>query len=344
MFVSGAEVGQDDTNPISMSSIGDDTVSTRSESEEKSVSESRVGYDAENSRLDANLRGASALDDFDGTANTGTRDFRIDKTYEVGSLGRHFHEAYADPYRMQTLRYGEMLGQNPRHHYYEHPSASALSSVCREKSEHELGHGGIDTPMGTEGEGLHFIPEDHDPASEFDERMLSLRFLIQYAGIEVRKMVGERVCKFLEASKKVEDEKMELRRKKKEILDIESEDTPTIKSRMVRNGKEHNIVSVSNNKDEPVETLRKGRIGSFADFENSMFLHKSKNGAKAYTCPYEGCGMELPTLSRIKRHYIVHTKLKPFKCLNKNCNKRFSRKDNMLQHYKIHCNHTNNYR
>lgn len=71
------------------------------------------------------------------------------------------------------------------------------------------------------------------------------------------------------------------------------------------------------------------------EFDESIFHYNSET--KMYACPWEGCGKAFPSLSRIKRHYIIHTKLKPFKCLNKGCNRRFSRKDNMLQHYRVHC-------
>lgn len=83
-------------------------------------------------------------------------------------------------------------------------------------------------------------------------------------------------------------------------------------------------------------------IESFADFADSMFKFHTKDKVKVYECPEPGCFTELPSLSRIKRHYLVHTNLKPFKCLNKNCDKRFSRKDNMIQHFRTHCNSKRN--
>lgn len=71
------------------------------------------------------------------------------------------------------------------------------------------------------------------------------------------------------------------------------------------------------------------------DFDESIFNYSQQS--KLFYCPWEGCGKSFPSLSRIKRHYIIHTKLKPFRCLNKGCIRRFSRKDNMLQHYRVHC-------
>lgn len=74
---------------------------------------------------------------------------------------------------------------------------------------------------------------------------------------------------------------------------------------------------------------------SFNDFDEEIF--KFDLNTKMYICPWDGCDKTFPSLSRIKRHYIIHTDIKPFKCLNLGCDRRFSRKDNMLQHYRVHC-------
>lgn len=79
-------------------------------------------------------------------------------------------------------------------------------------------------------------------------------------------------------------------------------------------------------------------VKSFNDFSESIFLLDPQKNT--YMCPVQGCNKEFPSLSRIKRHYIIHTDIKPFKCKNKECNRRFSRKDNMLQHYRMHCPYT----
>ncbi|KAM0681325.1 transcriptional repressor [Glugoides intestinalis] len=76
-------------------------------------------------------------------------------------------------------------------------------------------------------------------------------------------------------------------------------------------------------------------VSSFNDFNEDIF--KFNENTKMYNCPWKGCDKVFPSLSRIKRHYIIHTDIKPFKCLNLACNRRFSRKDNMLQHYRVHC-------
>lgn len=170
--------------------------------------------------------------------------------------------------------------------------------------------------------------------SEFDERAVALKFLIMYAKMEARRLARERVRKHLEADEEEERRRREIRRKEREILSTGGRDA----SRSRAAGR-RGLPELSSEEEAEERRPKDARIGSFADFENSMFPYRSKNGVKSYVCPYQGCGMELPTLSRIKRHYIVHTKLKPFKCINKDCNKRFSRKDNMLQHYKIHCSY-----
>lgn len=72
-------------------------------------------------------------------------------------------------------------------------------------------------------------------------------------------------------------------------------------------------------------------------YDDSVFTVKIEDDVKMYFCPEKNCKKKFPSLSRVKRHYIVHTGQKPYKCLNKFCKKAFSRKDNMLQHYRNHC-------
>lgn len=55
-----------------------------------------------------------------------------------------------------------------------------------------------------------------------------------------------------------------------------------------------------------------------------------------YNCVESGCGKIFPSRSRLQRHLLVHTGLKPFNCLFSGCDRMFSRKDNMLQHYRTH--------
>ena len=59
---------------------------------------------------------------------------------------------------------------------------------------------------------------------------------------------------------------------------------------------------------------------------------------KYYVCNDPKCDKKFPTLSRVRRHAVVHSGIRPYECLNAGCNKRFSRKDNMLQHHRNHCN------
>lgn len=86
---------------------------------------------------------------------------------------------------------------------------------------------------------------------------------------------------------------------------------------------------------EEIQAETADGVSSFNDFNENIF--KFNDNTKMYNCPWEGCDKLFPSLSRIKRHYIIHTDIKPFKCLNLACNRRFSRKDNMLQHYRVHC-------
>lgn len=73
------------------------------------------------------------------------------------------------------------------------------------------------------------------------------------------------------------------------------------------------------------------------DFDDKMFNSMTVDNKKIFLCPLESCKKNFPSLSRAKRHYIVHTGEKPFRCYNEKCHKTFSRKDNMLQHWRAHC-------
>jgi uncharacterized Zn-finger protein len=65
---------------------------------------------------------------------------------------------------------------------------------------------------------------------------------------------------------------------------------------------------------------------STADKENSPRHH----------CAHPGCGKVFPSKSRLQRHAVIHTGAKPFVCLYPECERTFSRRDNMLQHYRTH--------
>ena len=90
----------------------------------------------------------------------------------------------------------------------------------------------------------------------------------------------------------------------------------------------------------PNRSPRSHPIKNFSDLDDLLFGSIESDGNCMYVCPEKDCGKTFPSLSRVKRHYIIHTGAKPFKCLNSRCPKKFSRKDNMLQHYKTHCKFT----
>lgn len=80
------------------------------------------------------------------------------------------------------------------------------------------------------------------------------------------------------------------------------------------------------------------KITSFNDLPDDLFTYDEKK--HLFPCPVDGCTAEFPSLSRIKRHYHIHTGIKKFKCKNKECDRTFNRKDNMMQHYRSHCSYT----
>ncbi|WEL38614.1 zinc finger domain-containing protein [Encephalitozoon hellem] len=260
-----------------------------------------------------------------------------DDGYNGNYLGFHIHRAGG------THVYGEMGKEsgNPASSRYHAWGGSCGGKVALgggkshsvEIQENESNRR-LEIPASTESKGPHYESEclEISDSEEFEGKLASLRFLIIEAEEEMKKIIQERIERHLEMNREANEKRREMKRRKREVLGEINK-----KEDMKTGGKEAGSHEVSQEDSDAKEE----KIESFADFETSMFPYKSKNGIKSYTCPYEGCTMELPTLSRIKRHYIVHTKLRPFKCLNKDCSKRFSRKDNMLQHYKIHCSYSN---
>ncbi|KAI9206013.1 uncharacterized protein BJ171DRAFT_422371, partial [Polychytrium aggregatum] len=51
---------------------------------------------------------------------------------------------------------------------------------------------------------------------------------------------------------------------------------------------------------------------------------------------WAGCGKSFSTSGHLSRHTRIHLNIKPFCCPFPDCSSRFSRQDNMRQHYKIH--------
>jgi len=58
------------------------------------------------------------------------------------------------------------------------------------------------------------------------------------------------------------------------------------------------------------------------------------HGERQYTCPVVGCGKKFLDNSKLKRHQLVHTGEKPFKC--ELCFKRFSLDFNLRTHLRTH--------
>ncbi|KAI8801023.1 hypothetical protein BJ742DRAFT_685475, partial [Cladochytrium replicatum] len=54
---------------------------------------------------------------------------------------------------------------------------------------------------------------------------------------------------------------------------------------------------------------------------------------KKHVC---ACGKAFSTSGHLSRHERTHTNIKPFACPIPNCTSRFSRHDNMRQHFRSH--------
>lgn len=87
------------------------------------------------------------------------------------------------------------------------------------------------------------------------------------------------------------------------------------------------------------DAVRGGNVNEYKDLPDNMFIPIDNQDGRIYPCPFRHCDRVFPSLSRIKRHYVVHTNLKSFKCEHPKCGKRFSRRDNMKQHYRDSCRH-----
>lgn len=73
-------------------------------------------------------------------------------------------------------------------------------------------------------------------------------------------------------------------------------------------------------------------VETFSDLENNLFLSEEINGVRHYLCPIAECRRDFKTISLVKRHYLKHADIKPYKCTNPECDKYFSRKDNQQLH------------
>lgn len=97
------------------------------------------------------------------------------------------------------------------------------------------------------------------------------------------------------------------------------------------------------NSSDPYISYRNALLSNAEQYKNFNTLSTninngfdSVNANGQHVCPVTKCGKAFPTKSRLNRHLIVHTGDKPFACLHPGCNKAFSRRDNMMQHYKSH--------
>ncbi|KAI7867944.1 hypothetical protein BDF14DRAFT_1725485 [Spinellus fusiger] len=71
----------------------------------------------------------------------------------------------------------------------------------------------------------------------------------------------------------------------------------------------------------------------------SLQQQKRSTGQKTFQCQgYGTCTMSFSRSEHLARHIRKHTGEKPFSCIVPDCNRRFSRYDNMMQHTHTHDN------
>ena len=66
----------------------------------------------------------------------------------------------------------------------------------------------------------------------------------------------------------------------------------------------------------------------------SLKKHYTVHGDKLFQCPHKDCGKRFLDNAKLKRHMLVHTGEKPYKCHI--CGKRFSLDFNLKTHMRIH--------
>ncbi|WUR03520.1 zinc finger C2H2 domain-containing protein [Vairimorpha necatrix] len=191
--------------------------------------------------------------------------------------------------------------------------------------------------------GLDYLKEAAELNKYVYRKKTALEYLCELAKEEVIKMQIQHVYE-----KQINSENFN--QKNAKLIGGDINQTDIMQNKLNRDDPEIHLPYVvppkrrSYKKIENIEKIlpENETIQSFTDFPDDLFTTKVRNGVTVFCCADDDCDMELPSLTRIKRHYLVHTNLKPFKCLNKHCNKRYSRRDNMLHHYKSHCKHNRN--
>lgn len=79
-------------------------------------------------------------------------------------------------------------------------------------------------------------------------------------------------------------------------------------------------------------------IRSHNEIPDYIFM---QDGSYEYKCPELDCEKTYTSISHIKRHYLKHLKTKPLRCLNYPiCPKYFTRKDNMMLHFRTRCKYS----
>ncbi|KAJ3278633.1 transcriptional repressor [Borealophlyctis nickersoniae] len=86
----------------------------------------------------------------------------------------------------------------------------------------------------------------------------------------------------------------------------------------------------------PVPSPSSGHSSGPPQRRPTQQVQSKKPLRKRHECRVDSCQKTFATAGHLSRHMRIHDNIKPFKCPHQGCESKFTRQDNMRQHYKTH--------